>query len=482
MATRMTPADAVWYLGENRCNPMMISSMLWFDRRMDVDGLRARYQERMIDRHPVFRQRIVPSRTSVLLPKWEDDPHFDLDDHVTVVEMAPPGDHATLEDLCSVERSTPLDRSRPMWHVTVYQGYRGTGSAVHTRIHHSIGDGLALMQLLLTLVDEYEPGSVAITDASALPLSLATGRQVLRSAQAATRMARHPTTVPPAVRQGADLTRWGVKLLLPTMADRSQLIGHPSGEKRMSWDPDGWSLDEIKAAAAKANGTINDLVLAIMAGALHRYLAHRDGLVDDVLMYLPVNMRPPGEPLPRHLGNRIGLLPIKLPVGLTDPEDRLAVVQARMAALKRSPAPVVSHLLLAATSLATPVGERGIHRMNQVRSTGVLTNVPGPRQPLHLAGARILGSVGWGGMTGHLNVSAAFVSLGGRIFSGLVTDRAITPDPERLEQYLQEEWRRVVPSAEPAPAMVVAADGDGAARPRPRPRKRAAAAPTSAGV
>jgi diacylglycerol O-acyltransferase / wax synthase len=88
--------------------------------------------------------------------------------------------------------------------------------------------------------------------------------------------------------------------------------------------------------------------------------------------------------------------------------------------------------------------ERAIHRLNQWYSTGVITNVPGPRSPLHLAGARLVGTVGWGGMTGHLNLGAAFISLDGRVFSGLVTDEAITPDPDRLLAMIGDEWHRLL--------------------------------------
>jgi hypothetical protein len=211
----------------------------------------------------------------------------------------------------------------------------------------------------------------------------------------------------------------------------------------MAWDPDGFPLDEVKATAKAADATINDLLMTVMTGGMHRYLVERDALVEDVAMMIPVNLRRPGAPLPRRLGNRIGLLPLRLPVGIADPIVRLRILQDRMNELKRSPAPVVSRGLIVATTLFTPVVERGIHRLNQLRSTGVLTNVPGPREAFHIGGAELLGTMGWGGMTAHLNLSAAFISLNGRVFPGLVTDAAITPDPEEILAHLAEEYRVV---------------------------------------
>jgi diacylglycerol O-acyltransferase / wax synthase len=440
----MAPGDAIWYLGENPVNPMTISSIMWFDRPLDVDLLRERMQDRLIAQHPVMRKRIVPSRVPGLMPRWVEDRDFDLDNHLSEDLLWPPGDQAALQEWCSDERTTPLNRSRPLWHASVLQGYRGEGSAVHVRIHHSIGDGLAMMMLLMTLVDEYEPGMIPISDRSWTDLAgnvIGTGAQLVsRSAH----LAFHPTEVVELARDGVEMLSWAGRLLAPQMVERSMLQGHPDGTKVMAWDPDGLPLDTVKQAARGAGVTINDVLMTVMSGALHRYLKGQDALVDDVAMMIPVNLRRPGAPLPRSLGNRIGLIPIRLPVGASDPLARLTIVRQRMQELKDSPAPIVSRLLIVATTMFTPVVERGIHRLNQLRSTGVLTNVPGPRDPLHIGGAEMLGTIGWGGMTAHLNLSAAFISLNGRIFSGLVTDAAITPDPDQIMAHLHEEYAAVL--------------------------------------
>lgn len=440
MARRMSPADAVWYRGENARNPMMVSSVLWFDRPLDVAALRERVVERQLERHPVFRQRIVPSRNPLLMPRWVDDPDFDLDRHLEVVDLPAPGDHATLQAMCSQQRSRPLDRARPLWQAHVFQGYRGSGSALHVRVHHSVGDGLALMRLLLSLADESDDGTVPLADPPAMHLGTEFLHLAEQSVNGVGRLARHPTSAIGGVARGVDTARWAVRLLVPPLPAASMLIGRPDGTKVMAWDPEGLPLDAVKAAGREAGATVNDVLLTVLTGALHRYLAEHDGLVDEVLVMVPVNLRPADEPLPRELGNRIGLLPIMLPVGLSRPADRLQTLQARIAELKDSPAPVLSRLLLTGTSLLTPVGERAIHRLNQLRSTGVVTNVPGPVAPIHLAGARVDGVIGWGGMTGHLNLSVAFISLAGRVFPGVVTDQGITPDPERILAHLHEEW------------------------------------------
>ncbi|MFO7961271.1 MAG: wax ester/triacylglycerol synthase family O-acyltransferase [Nitriliruptoraceae bacterium] len=444
MSRRMSPADAVWYLGENRANPMTISSIMWFDRPLDLELLRARLQERLLDRHPILRQRIVPARLPGLMPLWVDDHDFDLDQHIREDRLPAPGDQAVLQEWCSEERTIPLDRSRPLWHVSVLQGYRGDGCAVHVRIHHSIGDGLAMLALLLTIVDEFDPLTSTVRDRSVAALvsnAIGAGTQLFGKAA---HLALHPGELPELARDGARMAEWAGRLLAPQMVQRSVFQGTPEGTKRMAWDPEGFELAEAKRIARRNEATVNDVMMTVMSGALHRYLADRDALVDDVAMMIPVNLRAPDRPLPRTLGNRIGLLPVQLPVADADPRARLLLLQRRMQELKDSPAPVVSRLLMVTTTMFTPVVERGIHRINQLRSTGVLTNVPGPQLPLHIGGAQLLGTIGWGGMTAHLNLSAAFVSVNGSIFPGLVTDMAITPDPERVLAHVAAEWEQVV--------------------------------------
>jgi diacylglycerol O-acyltransferase / wax synthase len=441
MGRRMSPADAVWYQGETQRNRMTVSSVVWLDGPIDIPQLCERLEERVLDRHPAFRERVVPSRIPGRLPRWEET-DVDLDAHLRVVDLPAPGHHALLEARCSLERSTPFDRDRPLWTMTIYRGYRGDGTAIHTRLHHCLGDGIALMQLFVSLGDEHaeEPPN----DERPTPLAV---RLLGLGHQAAARVAehaRHPSTLVTAGQRAVVTAGWTARLFLPSVVERNVLHGTPQGTKLMAWDPDGYPLERVKAAGRRAGATVNEVLLTIAAGALHRYLAERDALVDEVLVMVHVSLRDPSLPLSRYLDNRIGLLPIRLPVRSSDPHERLAGVRAQSQELKGSPAPVVAHGLLLGTALTPPRIERGLHRFNQWRSTGVITNVPGPSEPLHLTGARVLGSIGWGGLTAELNLTGAFVSFGGRVFAGFVTDTAVTADPERLLVHVQAEWADVL--------------------------------------
>ena len=447
MGRWMSPADAVWIRGDTPQNQVLISAVLWFDGPLDVGQLERILEERLLARHPVFAQRIVSLPVPTLMPRWIDDDDFAIGDHLEIVDLPPPGDHELLQDLCSEERSTPLDTDKPLWSVTLYRGYRGEGSALHVRIHHSYGDGLALMQLLLSLVDEFDPETVPVIDP--MPLgshARALTRQALQEARGVVRHPRHGIEL---ARQVADIAGWSARLLRPVPAPASPLQGRPEGRKRMAWSPDGLPVEALLATAHDYGVKANDLLLTIMTGGLRRYLDERESVVDDVLVMVPINLRPPGMALPRHLGNLIGLMPVLLPVGRDDPEERLARIREQTSHLKTSRAPAVSRGLLVATTLVTPTVERAIHRLNQRYSTGVVTNVIGPDMGLHLAGARMMGAIGWGGVTGNLNLGAGFISVGGRVFGGVVTDTAITPDPERMLTHLEAEWGELV-GTEPA--------------------------------
>lgn len=446
----MSPADAVWLLGETRRNPMTISTLLWLDGPVDVEVLRERVEERVVARHPAFRQRILPPCVPGGLPRWEDT-DIDLDQHLSVVDLPPPGAHALLEARCSLERSTPLDPDRPRWRSTVYRGYGGDGTAIHTRLHHSLGDGTSLMRLVLSLCDGQDPVAEPGGDGRS-----SAGRSVARAQDLLATLSEHrdregaePAAVIGAGHGLAIAARWTTRLVLPDRVERNVFHGTPHGTKRMAWDPEGHPLEPVESASDASGATVNDVLLTILTTGLHRYLADRDALVDELQIMLPISLRDPSEPLPARFGNRIGLLPVRLPVGCVDPREQLRRLHAQTVRLKRSPAPVISHALLTASALATSPGTRWLHRANQLRSTGVITNVPGPPGPWHLTGSRVLGTVGWGGLTAELNLTGSFITLDERVFVGFVTDTAAVPEPDELLDAVRGAWNDVLEFLEP---------------------------------
>ncbi|MDW8148772.1 MAG: wax ester/triacylglycerol synthase family O-acyltransferase [Roseiflexaceae bacterium] len=156
MAARRTEvfssADAAWLRMEDPTNLMMITGVLIFDEPLDVARLYRVIEERLLvfDR---FRMRVKPGRSSGLLPEWEIDPYFNLRAHIHRIALPAPGDKRELQALVSDLMSTPLDFSKPLWHFHIVENYNG-GSAALCRLHHAIADGIALVQVLLSLTDE----------------------------------------------------------------------------------------------------------------------------------------------------------------------------------------------------------------------------------------------------------------------------------------------------------------------------------------
>jgi WS/DGAT/MGAT family acyltransferase len=134
-------------------NLMVVNSVLWFEEPLDLERARRVVRERLVERFPRFRQRVVEPSGVLGVPSWEDDPTFDLDRHLHHIALPAPGDRVALQELVGDLISAPLDRSKPLWDTYVVDGF-GSGMALVTRMHHSIADGIALTRVLLSMTDE----------------------------------------------------------------------------------------------------------------------------------------------------------------------------------------------------------------------------------------------------------------------------------------------------------------------------------------
>ncbi|MCB0898200.1 MAG: hypothetical protein KDC40_05165, partial [Actinobacteria bacterium] len=152
---RLSPADAAWLYSEWEKNNQTVSSLMWLDREIDPGLFTSIVQERIVDKYPTFSQRLRPSRNPLYLPHWENDPEFDIGNHIEVLQLET-GTKEELRALVSEQRSQLLDRERPLWKMYVFQGYNGDTTAIHSRIQHSIADGWALVRLVLSLCDDSE--------------------------------------------------------------------------------------------------------------------------------------------------------------------------------------------------------------------------------------------------------------------------------------------------------------------------------------
>ncbi len=526
----LSPADAVWLYSEWENNHQTVSAFLWTDRRIDPDEFREVVRTRLVDRFRVFRQRAVMSRNPLLMPHWEDDPDFDLENHVEVVRLEAPGDKAALERLVGEQRSLLLDRDHPLWKLYLIQGFDGDTSAVHARIQHAIADGQTLVRLFLSLADEstdgeetagkQAPDAAAVrsapTEASAtgdsegrrargfipqsplqfrrraraaggavagsiggavqsLPARIASTQDALEQTldlaldpsrfvefgsevtdtmrdqveeaatgafEAASGVAGKVSETTTALRENARLARYGVRdgvaFTFPPRPGKTILHGKVGGTKLVTW-MEPMPMAPVKAAGKAFGATINDALLGCLTHALRRYLLEKEALsADELFTAVPVSLRKPDEPLPENLGNRFGLVPVLLPVHEEDRVEQVLEIKRQVDRIKAGMMPVVSFGLTGFSALTTPDVERLIHKLNQAHSIGVTTNVPGPRGETTIAGAKVLGMWGMGGVSGHMNLSFGIFTLDGELNFSVHSDAAITEDPKRIEELFVE--------------------------------------------
>jgi WS/DGAT/MGAT family acyltransferase len=477
----MSNVDVAWLRMDEPTNLMMVNGVLVFDRPLAMERVRAVVERRMLP-IPRFRQRVVrPARGR---PHWEDAADFRLDDHLSRTALPGDGGDAALAAEVSRLMSTPLDYSRPLWSFHLLDNYRG-GTAVMGRFHHCIGDGVALMLVLLSLTDlaaevaAAEGGSESpLTDLftpGACDLEAAR-RHAERVMPETMRLMLHPVEALRSTR------RWLVrtaatgsfgKLVVRRPDPKTPFKGRLSTEKRAAWS-DPVPLAEVRAVKAKLGGTINDLLLTAMTGGLRRYLAARGGLKGrlDFRAAVPVNLRPLENMV--RLGNEFGLVFLPLPVGVDDPVARLAELRRRMETLKRSAESVMVLGALRLMGMTPQAVQRLVVRFLGTKATAVMTNVPGPKEVLYFDGAPIKDIFFWVPQSGRVGMGISIFSYAGNARLGVATDVALVPDPERIIAGFHEEFdamRRLagVGSGAADPAPVAAAPPDAEAAPEPAP-------------
>jgi WS/DGAT/MGAT family acyltransferase len=448
----MSSIDAAWLGMEDPTNLMMVTGVMALDGKVDLKRLRATLDQRLAP-FERFHQRVVRPRSRANVPHWEDDARFDIHNHVSHVALPAPGDDAALREMVSDLMSVPLDFTKPLWHVHVIDGYDGS-SVVLTRVHHSIADGIALVRVMLSLTDE-TPRARAVGPPAERPsaafripldwLPAAVGRGV----EVGQNLLRNPEKALDAARVGAHgAYRLGRLVMLPP-DPQTAFKGELGRRKRAAWSQPV-PLDDFKAIGKAFGATVNDVLVAATTGALRRYLEKRGEPTSGVAIRasVPVNLRPLDQA--HKLGNAFGLVFLTLPIGIVDPVRRLRAIKKEMDALKGSPEALVAFGVLSLIGRAPVEVEQLGLRFFGSKATAVLTNVPGPRQPLYLAGRRVGKVMFWVPQSGHLGLGISILSYAGGVMLGIATDAGLVPDPERIVESFKVEFEAMRATARKA--------------------------------
>jgi WS/DGAT/MGAT family acyltransferase len=223
----------------------------------------------------------------------------------------------------------------------------------------------------------------------------------------------------------------------------TSLKGVPSGSKVVAWN-EPLSLDDVKAVGKALGCSVNDVLLASVAGAIRSYLVERGEDVTgcELRAMVPVNLRDPKKW--RELGNKFGLVPLLLPVGIENPVARVFEVRKRMSELKTSYQAVLAMALLGVVGLAPRTLQRQTLDFLARKATTVMTNVPGPQEPLYMAGARIRRIMAWVPQSGDIGVGVSILSYSGGVQFGLITDKRMCPEPQRIIDRFAPEFEKLV--------------------------------------
>jgi WS/DGAT/MGAT family acyltransferase len=445
----MSNVDTAWLHMELPNNLMMITGVFVFDQPLDFERFRATLEQRFL-RFERFRQRVVETRRG---PRWEMDPHFDIANHVHRIALPAPGDQQALQELVSDLMSMPLDFTKPLWQFHLVEGYQG-GAAWIGRLHHCVGDGIALMRVLLDMSDEspdavwQPPAEEEERQRSRSPWRIVTGPA--SAAIGATRrvtgavvggsidLVTNPSHALDYARLGTETTMALGRLLLLPPDPKTIYKGPLEVPKRAAWS-EAIPLVKVKAIGRATGATINDVLLSAVAGALRRYAQTRDQHVEglNVRGVIPVNLRQESAKI--ELGNRFGLVFLSLPLGIDDPLDRLFELKRRMDDLKGSQEAVVAFGILNAIGMAPNEIENIVVNIFGAKATAVMTNVPGPRRQIYFAGAPVREMMFWVPQSGRLGLGVSIFSYNDQVWLGVATDQSLVPDPETIIAYYGEE-------------------------------------------
>jgi WS/DGAT/MGAT family acyltransferase len=426
---------------------------------------------------PPFRRRLVEVPLGLDQPYWIEDPDFDIEYHVRELALPAPGDNQQLADQAARLHARHLDRRRPLWELYLIHGLEGGKTAIYTKVHHSAIDGVSGNDILAALLDlspdgrpdddvtpwecDTQPSSWGMLARSAVSLA---GHPV-RAARLTVSLGRSlPSIAGVAPRPSLPLLNRlfpkesSAVLSSPGLRAPATPFNKPIGPHRR-WAFRSLPFADVKAVKTAGNATVNDVVMAMCAGALRRWLIEHDALPDGPLVAaVPVSVRT--EEQKGTGGNRVSSIIAAIPTNLDDPAERLQASHEAMRAAKETHGALPADLLADVTQFAMPAlaGQaarlsarlRLLERINLFNL--IISNVPGPNVPLYYAGYRLLGYYPLSAITDGQGLNITVMSYGGQLHLGLIADRDLVPDLDAMAGYLADELdvltAAVVPAAE----------------------------------
>ena len=442
---RLSPLDATFLYFERPMQRLHVGCVALLDGPLAFPAFVDTVGQRLAA-IPRYRQRPVRPLLDLDWPRWEDDPHFDVRRHFRHVGVPPPGGPAELHEVVDTLFATPLDDQHPLWETYLIDGLADGRSAILCKVHHAMIDGVSGAQVLEAMSDEPPPN----TDARPRPMAGPVRPSVLRtlaSPRALLARARDALTA---------ATTLGPMMFEPI--SELPFNGRLTDARRIVWA--SFALDDFLAMRGASGCKVNDVVLAVITGALRRWMQARgvDPAGLRVRTLVPVSVRRPEDHMA--LGNLVASMFPALPLGVADPLERLRAIAAEMQNLKeKGQAQAWGVVMSLLGSMPAPLGAL----LGRLLPEGaiintVCTNVPGPRQACHVAGRRIVEIHPMVPLFQSMGIEFAILSYAGQLSISAAVDPALVPDADTIPEHLAaaaDELRAALRPVEPAASTFI---------------------------
>ncbi len=455
MRDRLSPLDALFLYTEDGTTHMHIGSCAIFEGPAPTIDEVSRLIESKLPLITRYRQRIRFIPAGLGHPVWVDDDTFNLEYHVRHSALPTPGEAPELDNLMGRLMSKELDRDRPLWEAWLIEGLSDNRWALISKVHHCMVDGVAGTDLMTVLLD----GERSVSRPPAQrwrPTPSPSDAQLLL--EAAVQLVAAPTRQLASMWSGvlhprrsfdrASIVLTGFRsfaeqLLIP--AKGTSVQGTIGPNRR--WSAARGRLDDVAAIRTAFGGSVNDVVLAAIAGAFRSLLLARgEAVMDDAVLnsLVPVSTRASGD---HASNNQVSLIIAELPIGIADPVQRLAAVRSQMNALKSSHQVESVHAVVDAAGLVPPatlaLAGRAIMTMMHTRPQRVIntvtTNVPGPQFPLYALGREMLEYLPYVPVSAGVRVGVAILSYNGLVSFGVTGDYDTAPDVQLMAGHIEAE-------------------------------------------
>jgi diacylglycerol O-acyltransferase / wax synthase len=451
--------DALFLYIERPGQPLSIACVSIFDGPVSLKSVRDLVESKL-PLIPRYRQHVVFPPFNIGLPSWEFDPKFDIRNHIRQVTLRR-GTESDLKVLTSQIVSTHLERDKPLWDLTLVRGLEGNRTGLIARIHHCLADGLAGVGIINVLMDQSpvvaplprkkptapeakprDAGAQLLDSLLKSYFSAVKGALTLHGEAVSIAQQMFSDAAEPL----ADLMNIMPELAAPAERLPFNVVCH--GPQKFGWTE--IAMADIQTLRQRCGGTVNDVILTVVAATLRRYSELRGVRLKgrSVRIMIPVNVR--GNNSVSELGNRIYFLPVTIPLDVRDPQKLFAHVRERMEFLKRiRAAELVGFAGGLFATIPTPIWAAIGPVASQLPLSLcniICTNVPGPQVPLYLLGRKMLSFYPYVPIGGEMGVNCAILSYNGTAYFGFTCDVGAVPDPQNLEKFVKTSFAELCES------------------------------------